>query len=60
MLALISIVVRDSLIRKLAFPRIIIPTSATLTAAMTLLINCTVVGVLRRLQAHHAHNSTGC
>jgi ABC-2 type transport system permease protein len=43
MLALISIVVRDSLIRKIAFPRIIIPASATLTAAMTLLINCTVV-----------------
>src|SRR6188768_836941 len=30
MLALISIVVRDSLIRKIAFPRIIIPASATL------------------------------
>src|SRR6476619_6146496 len=44
-LGLISIVVRDSIIRKLAFPRIIIPTSATLTAAMTLLINPTVVGV---------------
>lgn len=43
MLGLISIVVRDSLIRKIAFPRIIIPASATLTAAMTLLINCTVV-----------------
>jgi ABC-2 type transport system permease protein len=43
MLALISIVVRDSLIRKIAFPRIIIPASATLTAGMTLLINCTVV-----------------
>ena len=32
---MISIVVRDSIIRKLVFPRIIIPTSATLTAAMT-------------------------
>jgi ABC-2 type transport system permease protein len=42
-LGLISIVVRDSIIRKLAFPRIIIPASATLTAAMTLLINLTVV-----------------
>ena len=42
-LGLISIVVRDSLIRKIAFPRIIIPASATLTAAMTLLINLTVV-----------------
>lgn len=43
-LALISIVVRDSIIRKLAFPRIIIPASATLTALITLLINLTVVG----------------
>ncbi len=44
MLALISIVAREPLLRKLAFPRIIIPTSATLTAAITLLINLTVVG----------------
>ena len=43
-LALISIVVRDTLIRKLAFPRLIIPTSATVTAALTLVINLTVVG----------------
>ena len=44
MLGLISIVTRDSLIRKIAFPRIIITTSVTLTAGMTLLINITVVG----------------
>lgn len=44
MLALVSIVVRDTLIRKLAFPRIIVPTSTMLTAAMTLAINLTVVG----------------
>ena len=42
-LGLISIVVRDSLIRKIWFPRIIITTSVTLTAGMTLLINLTVV-----------------
>lgn len=42
-LGLISIVVRDSLIRKISFPRIIITASVTLTAAMTLLINSTVV-----------------
>lgn len=44
MLGLISIVTRDSLIRKISFPRIIITASVTLTAAMTLLINLTVVG----------------
>ena len=43
MLGLLSIVARDSLIRKMSFPRIIITTSVTLTAAMTLLINLTVV-----------------
>lgn len=43
-LALISIVVRDTIIRKLAFPRMIIPASATVTAALTLCINLTVVG----------------
>ena len=43
-LALVSIVVRDTLIRKLSFPRIIIPSSTMLTAAMTLSINMTVVG----------------
>jgi len=44
LLALLSIVARDSMIRKLSFPRIIIPASATLTAAITLLINLSVVG----------------
>jgi len=43
MLGLISIVTRDALIRKIFFPRIIITTSVTLTAGMTLLINLTVV-----------------
>jgi ABC-2 type transport system permease protein len=44
-LALISIVARDSIIRKLAFPRFLIPASATVTSALTLLINLSVVGV---------------
>jgi ABC-2 type transport system permease protein len=34
-----SLVVRESLLRKLAFPRLIIPTAATLTAAITFGIN---------------------
>jgi len=38
-----SIVARESLIRKMAFPRLIIPASATLTAAITFAINLTVV-----------------
>jgi len=42
-LGLLSIVSRDSLIRKISFPRIIITASVTVTAAMTLLINLTVV-----------------
>lgn len=44
-LAMGSIVSRESLIRKLAFPRTIIPVSATLTVAMTLLVNLTIIGV---------------
>lgn len=43
MLGLWSVVARESIIRKLAFPRIIIPTAATLTAAITLAINFSVV-----------------
>src|SRR3954451_12987614 len=34
-----SLVVRESLLRKLAFPRAIIPTAATLTAAITFGVN---------------------
>ena len=34
---MISLVSRDSLLRKLVFPRVVIPTAATLTAGMTLL-----------------------
>ena len=34
-----SLVLRESLLRKLSFPRLIIPTSATLTAAITFSVN---------------------
>lgn len=40
-----SFVVRGSLLRKLSFPRLIIPTAATLTAAITLGINLLVIAV---------------
>ncbi len=39
LLGMNSLVVRESLLRKLSFPRVIIPTSATLTAAITFGIN---------------------
>jgi ABC-2 type transport system permease protein len=38
-----SVVARASLIRKMSFPRLIIPASATMTAAITFLINLTVI-----------------
>jgi len=38
-----SLVVRESLLRKLAFPRLIIPTAATLTAAITFGINLVAI-----------------
>jgi ABC-2 type transport system permease protein len=38
-----SIVSRESLLRKMSFPRLVIPISATLTAGITLLINLTVI-----------------
>jgi ABC-2 type transport system permease protein len=40
-----SLVVRESLLRKLSFPRLVIPTAATLTAAITFGINSIVVGI---------------
>ncbi len=43
LLGMSSIVARESLLRKMSFPRLIIPTSATLTAGITLLINLTVI-----------------
>jgi ABC-2 type transport system permease protein len=38
-----SLVSRESLLRKLSFPRLIIPASATLSAAITFGINCIVI-----------------
>lgn len=38
-LGMYSLVARESLLRKLSFPRLIIPTSATVTAAITFAIN---------------------
>ena len=38
-----SLVARESLLRKLSFPRLVIPTAATLTAAITFGINSVVV-----------------
>jgi ABC-2 type transport system permease protein len=43
MLGMSSIVARESLLRKMSFPRLIIPTSATLTAGITFVINLTVI-----------------
>jgi ABC-2 type transport system permease protein len=40
-----SVVTRASLLRKLSFPRIVIPTAATLTAAITFGVNAVVVAV---------------
>jgi ABC-2 type transport system permease protein len=35
-----SVVSHGTLLRKLAFPRVLLPTAATLTAAMTFVVNC--------------------
>jgi ABC-2 type transport system permease protein len=43
--AMTSLVARSSLLRKLAFPHIVIPLSVTVSAAMTFLVNLVVVGV---------------
>jgi ABC-2 type transport system permease protein len=39
LLTLTSLVARESLLRKLSFPRLVIPVSVTLTAAITLVVN---------------------
>jgi ABC-2 type transport system permease protein len=44
-LTLNSIVARGSLLRKLAFPRLVVPMSVTLTAAITFAVNLLVVAV---------------
>lgn len=41
---MVSLVHRESLLRRLRFPRMIIPAAATLTAAMTFVVNLLVVG----------------
>jgi ABC-2 type transport system permease protein len=43
-LGMTSIVARESLLRKMSFPRLIIPTSVTLAAATTFCVNLVVVG----------------
>lgn len=43
-LGMYSLVTRETLLRKLSFPRLIIPIAATLTAAITFLANLTVIG----------------
>lgn len=44
-LAMTSIVSRETLIRKLSFPKLVIPTSMTLAAAITFGVNLAVVGI---------------
>lgn len=44
-LAMYSLVARQTLLRKLIFPRIVIPTSAVLTAGITFLVNICAVAV---------------
>jgi ABC-2 type transport system permease protein len=43
--ALPSVVVRGDIVRRIAFPRMVIPVSSTLTAAITFLINAAAVAV---------------
>jgi ABC-2 type transport system permease protein len=45
LLGMYSLVARESLLRKLAFPRLIIPASATLTAAITFGVNLIAISV---------------
>jgi ABC-2 type transport system permease protein len=42
-LGMTSLVARESLLRKLVFPRLVIPMAATITAALTFLVNSVVV-----------------
>ena len=42
-LGMTSLVARESLLRKLVFPRVVIPMAATITAALTFLVNSVVV-----------------
>jgi ABC-2 type transport system permease protein len=45
LLGMYSLVSKESLLRKLIFPRIVIPISATLTATITFLVNLIVVAI---------------
>jgi ABC-2 type transport system permease protein len=56
-LAMYSLVSRETLLRKLIFPRIVIPTSATLTATITFLVNICAVGVFVAAKAVVPHAS---
>jgi ABC-2 type transport system permease protein len=42
-LGMFSLVMRESLLRKLSFPRVVVPTAATLTVAITFGVNAVVV-----------------
>ncbi len=42
-LGMTSLVARESLLRKMTFPRLVIPTAATITAGLTFLVNTVVV-----------------
>jgi len=45
MLGMYSLVMKESMLRKLIFPRVVIPISTVVTAAITFMINLLVVGV---------------
>jgi ABC-2 type transport system permease protein len=50
-----SIVVRGGIIRRIAFPRLVIPLSSTLTAGITFLINAGAVAVFAAIAGVHPH-----
>ena len=58
-LAMTSLVARAPLLRKLAFPHLVIPLSVTLSAAITFLVNLRRRRRVRRLEPDHADASTG-
>ncbi len=52
---IVSLIVEGSLLRKLRFPRIVIPVSTTMTATLTLLINLVAICVVIALKAIVPH-----
>ncbi len=52
---MVSLIVEGSLLRKLRFPRIVIPVSTTMTATLTLLINLVAICVVIALKAIVPH-----